>query len=84
MNKYWYVIKDREGVHYVGFLYAPGNTPESILIQSLREYVEEKGYKEPVLLAWIVQGLPIINQIYPACVTEESQKALEEVLEVAM
>ncbi|GKH34920.1 hypothetical protein CE91St64_43270 [Faecalicatena contorta] len=84
MNKYWYVVQNETNKtkkeYLIGFCYGNPECDESTILESMQSYCKSKAYR----LALLVQAfpmLPIVNQIYPFCPTEESQECMEHVLQ---
>ena len=83
MKKYWYVVqKKTSGEYLIGFCYSNPAFGESAVLESMKEYCQEKDYRL-CLLVEIIPMLHLSNQIYPEKMTDEARECLGYVMQAA-
>lgn len=84
MKKYYYAVKDKAEIYYIGIVYGRDDTTEEELIESTKEYARMKGYSELALVVWVEPKIGMVDLIYPETYSELKVDLLEEVMKIAL
>lgn len=83
MKKYWYVVQKKTGGEYlIGFCDSNPAFGEWAVLESMKEYCQEKEYRL-CLLVEIIPMMHLSNQIYPEKMTDEARECLGYVMQAA-
>lgn len=79
----WYTVQKKSGEYWMGKALSHDEVDESEVIEGIKEYCDRKSYRLVVLIH-VVPDLPIVNQIYPYVITEETQNVIGQLVEAAL
>ena len=75
MGKYWYVTQNGQGIYLIGYCYGREGAEEKEIVEAVQLYCKDKSYRLESLMQ-VAPGLPMVNQIFPTQITEESRSLM--------